>query len=84
MINITKKGKVIIKNTLTETKNISQSNKELAIKLEPKDINQPKIVSDGKKYDLKRLMTYLKKTKEKNIKRILKLTIKFYPTIKHI
>ena len=61
MINITKKGKVIIKNPLTKTKNISQSNKELAIKLEPKDINHPKIVSDGKKYDLNDLKSRVKK-----------------------
>ena len=46
MINITKKRESYNKKHMNKKK--SQSNKELAINLEPKDINQPKIVSDGK------------------------------------
>ncbi len=42
MVDITRNGKVTIKKTLTNTNNISKSNKEPSIILKAKDITSPK------------------------------------------
>ena len=47
MVNITKKDKITVKNTLTKSKNISKSDKQPSIKLVTGDVNKPKILSSG-------------------------------------
>ena len=44
MVNITKNDKVVVKNTLTKSNNISKSNKEPLIKIIPVDTNRIKIL----------------------------------------
>jgi hypothetical protein len=53
MVDITKNGKVTIKKTLTNTNNISKSNKEPSIILKAQD--KPIIENSGKTYDVKDL-----------------------------
>ena len=55
MINITKIDKVVVKKSLTKTNNISKSNKEPSIKIIPGDTNKPKIISDGKEWNVEEL-----------------------------
>ena len=43
MVNLTKKDKVVVKQSLTITNNISKSNKEPSIKKIPGDTNKPKL-----------------------------------------
>ena len=64
MVNITKKDKVIVKKSLTKTNNISKSNKEPSIKIIPGDTNKPKIISDGKEWNIEELKLKMKKAKE--------------------
>ena len=64
MINITKNDNVVVKKTLTKTNNISKSNKEPSIKIIPGDTNKPKIVSDGKEWNIEELKLKMKKAKE--------------------
>ena len=64
MVDITKNGKVTIKNTLTNTNNISKSNKEPSIILKAKDIDKPIIENSGKTYDVKDLKERVKKAKD--------------------
>ena len=64
MVNITKKDKVVVKKSLTKTNNISKSNKEPSIKIIPGDTNKPKIISDGKEWNVEELKLKLKKAKE--------------------
>ena len=61
MVDITKKGKITIKKTLTNTNNISKSNKEPSIILKAKDIDKPIIENSGKTYDIKDLKERVKK-----------------------
>jgi len=63
MINITKNDKVVVKKTLTKSNNISKSNKEPSIKLIPGDTNKPKIISDGKEWNIEELKIRMKKSK---------------------
>ena len=64
MVNITKKDKVVVKKTLTKTNNISKANKEPSIKIIPGDTNKPKIISDGKEWNVEELKLKMKKAEE--------------------
>ena len=64
MVNITKNDKVVVKKTLTKTNNISKSNKEPSIKIIPGDTNKPKIISDGKEWNIEELKLKMKKAKD--------------------
>ena len=64
MVNITKNDKVVVKKTLTKTNNISKANKESSIKIIPGDTNKPKIISDGKEWNIEELKIRMKKAKE--------------------
>ena len=64
MVNITKKDKVVVKKSLTKTNNISKANKEPSIKIIPGDTNKPKIISDGKEWNIEELKLKMKKAKE--------------------
>jgi hypothetical protein len=64
MVNITKKDKVVVKKSLTKNNNISKSNKEPSIKLISSDINKPKIISDGKEWNVDELKIKMKKSKD--------------------
>ena len=62
MVNITKNDKVVVKKTLTKTNNISKANKEPSIKIIPGDTNKPKIISDGKEWNIEELKLKMKKS----------------------
>ena len=64
MVNITKNDKVVVKKSLTKTNNISKANKEPSIKIIPGDTNKPKIISDGKEWNIEELKIRMKKSKE--------------------
>lgn len=64
MVNITKNDKVVVKKTLTKTNNISKANKEPSIKIIPGDTNKPKIISDGKEWNIEELKLKMKKSNE--------------------
>ena len=64
MVNITKNDKVVVKKSLTKTNNISKANKEPSIKIIPGDTNKPKIISDGKQWNIEELKLKMKKAKE--------------------
>ena len=64
MVNITKKDKVVVKKSLTKTNNVSKANKEPSIKIIPGDTNKPKIISDGKEWNIEELKLKMKKAKE--------------------
>ena len=64
MVNITKKDKVVVRKSLTKKNNIGKSNKEPSIKIIPGDTNKPKIISDGKEWNVEELKIKLKKAKE--------------------
>jgi hypothetical protein len=64
MVNITKNDKVVVKKSLIKTNNISKSNKEPSIKIIPGDTNKPKIISDGKEWNIEELKLKMKKAKE--------------------
>jgi len=64
MVNITKKDKVVVKKSLTKTNSISKSNKEPSIKIIPGDTNKPRIISDGKEWNVEELKIKMKKANE--------------------
>ena len=64
MVNITKNDKVVVKKSLTKTNNISKANKEPSIKIIPSDTNKPKIISDGKEWNIEELKIRMKKSKD--------------------
>ena len=64
MVNITKNDKVTVKKSLTKTNNISKSNKEPSIKIIAGDVNKPKIISDGKEWNVEELKIRMKKAKD--------------------
>ena len=64
MVNITKNGKVVVKKSLTKTNNISKANKEPSIKIIPGDTNKPKIIDNGKEWNIEELKLKMKKAKE--------------------
>ena len=64
MVNITKNDKVVVKKSLTKNNNISKSNKEPSIKIISSDINKPKIISDGKEWNVDELKIKMKKSKD--------------------
>ncbi len=68
MVNITKNDKVVVKKSLTQTNNISKSNKEPSIKIIPGDTNKPKIISDGKEWNVEELKIKMKKAKDLGMK----------------
>ncbi len=65
VVNITKNDKVVVKKSLTKTNNISKANKEPSIKIIPGDTtNKPKIIDDGKEWNIEELKIKMKKAKE--------------------
>jgi len=64
MVNITKNDKVVVKKTLTKTNNISKANKEPSIKIIPGDTNKPKIIDNGKEWNIEELKFKMKKANE--------------------
>jgi hypothetical protein len=64
MVNITKNDKVVVKKSLTKNNNISKSNKEPSIKIISSDMNKPKIISDGKEWNVDELKIKMKKAKD--------------------
>ena len=64
MVNITKNDKVVVKKSLTKNNNISKSNKEPSIKIISSDINKPKIINDGKEWNVDELKIKMKKSKD--------------------
>ena len=64
MVNITKNDKVVVKHSLTKTNDISKSNKEPSIKIISGDINKPKIINDGKEWNVEELKIKMKKANE--------------------
>ena len=64
MVNITKNDKIVVKKSLTKTNNISKANKEPSIKIIPSDTNKPKIISDGKEWNIEELKLKMKKAKD--------------------
>ena len=64
MVNITKKDKVVVKKSLTKTNNVSKANKEPSIKIIPGNVNKPKIISDGKEWNVEELKIKMKKAKD--------------------
>jgi len=64
MINISKSGKVTIKNTLTKKHNISKSNNIPSIDIKSKDVSKPSIVMDGKNYTIDEIKQKLGKVKK--------------------
>lgn len=64
MLELTKMGRVTIKNTLTKTKNISRSQKTPAIKLVPSKLNHIEIVNKGKEWNIDELRQTMKKSNE--------------------
>jgi hypothetical protein len=78
MINITKNDKVVVKKALTKTNNISKSNNEPSIKIIPGNTNKPKIINDGKEWNIEELKLKMTKAKElgkKNEGKVLKKKI---------
>jgi hypothetical protein len=63
MVNITKNDKVVVKKTLTKSNNISKSKKEPSIKLISGDTNKPKIISNGKEWNIEELKIRMKNSK---------------------
>jgi len=64
MVNITKKDKVVVKKSLTKTNNVSKTNKEPSIKIISGNVNKPKIISDGKEWNVEELKIRMKKAKD--------------------
>jgi len=64
MVNITKKDKITVKKSLTKTNNVSKANKEPSIKIIPGNVNKPKIISDGKEWNVEELKIKMKKANE--------------------
>lgn len=87
MVDISKSGKVIIKNTLTKSNNVSKSNKEPSIMIKAKDIDKPRIENTGKLYDIKDLKERVKKANDlskKNENKVFTKKSKIEPIIKTI
>ncbi len=64
MVNITKNDKVVVKKSLTKTNNISKANKEPSIKKIPGNTNNPKIIDNGKEWNIEELKIKMKTEKE--------------------
>jgi len=60
MVNITKKGRVNIGNTLTKTNNISKRQKMGSIRLLPSEDNKPHIIAEGKEWNVNELKARMK------------------------
>jgi hypothetical protein len=79
MVNITKNDKVVVKKTPTKTNNISKANKEPSIKILPGDTYKPKIIDNGKEWNIEKLKIKMKKAKDlgkKNEGKVKKKRIK--------
>ena len=75
LVNITQKNKVLVKKSLTKSNSIAKSNKEQSIKIIPGDVNKPKIINDGKEWNIEELKIRMKKAKDltkKNEGKVLK------------
>ena len=64
MVNITKNDKIVVRKSLTKTNNISKANKEPSIKIIPSDTNKPKIIDNGKEWNIEELKLKMKKAKD--------------------
>jgi hypothetical protein len=60
MVNITKKGRVTVGQTLTKTNNISKREKMPSVRLMPSDDNRPHIIAEGKEWNVNELKTRVK------------------------
>ena len=74
MVNITKKGRVTVGNTLTKTNNISKREKMPSIRLIPSEDNRPHIIANGKEWNVNELKARMKVAndlakKNKNVRR---------------
>jgi hypothetical protein len=74
MVNITKKGRVTVGNTLTKTNNISKREKMASIRLLPSEDNRPHIIAQGKEWNVNELKARMKVAntlakKNKNVRR---------------
>jgi hypothetical protein len=74
MVNITKKGRVTVGNTLTKTNNISKREKMPSIRLLPSEDNSPHIIAQGKEWNVNELKARMKVAntlakKNKNVRR---------------
>ncbi len=63
MVNITINDKVVVKKPITKTNNISKANKEPSIKIIPCDTSKPKIISEGKEWNIEELKIKMMKAK---------------------
>jgi hypothetical protein len=73
MVNITKKGRVNVANTLTKTNNISKREKMPSIRLMPSKDNRPHIIAEGKEWNVNELKARVKQSnalakKNKNVR----------------
>ncbi len=55
MVNITKNDKVVLEKSLTKKNDISKANKKPSVKIIPGYTNKPKIISDGKEWNIEEL-----------------------------
>ena len=60
MVNITKKGRVNVGQTLTKTNNISKREKMPSIRLMPSNDNRPHIIAEGKTWNVNELKARMK------------------------
>jgi hypothetical protein len=60
MVNITKKGRVTLGQTLTKTNNISKREKMPSIRLMPSEDNRPHIIAEGKEWNVNELKARMK------------------------
>ena len=73
MVNITKKGRVTVGNTLTKTNNISKREKVPSIRLMLSEDNRPHIIANGKEWNVNELKARVKQSnalakKNKNVR----------------
>jgi hypothetical protein len=82
LIQISKSGKVSIKKSLTKTNNISKSNKQPSLEIIASNVNKPKILNDGKQWNVEELKTRMKKANAKALKNADKNLLKNTEKIK--
>ncbi len=58
----------MVRKSLTKTNNIDKSNREPSIKIIPGDTNKPRIIRDGKKWNIEEFKFKIKKIKEQGKK----------------
>ena len=65
MLEITKKGRVTKRKTLTKTLNLSKAQKQSAITLIPADIQKAEIIHEGKLYNINDLRGSMRESNQK-------------------